>query len=605
MTLDNILEEIKKAETIVVLCHESPDGDAVASSLSVMHAVAKLGKEADVIIPEYSKVFDFLPGADKILQKGRTNKYDLAISVDCSDLKRLVGGKEYFETAKRTIEIDHHSVNSMFADFNYVDPVAPACCQVLIGMFEYFGIDIDKELGTCLLTGIITDTGGFQYSSVTSDTFEFAAQLLRKGVNISKICQEVLRTKTKAHCQLEKLIYERLEFIENGKVAITYLTLKDYAEYSNDMGDDEGLVESIRDIEGVEVAVLLKEKENGGFKISMRSKDNVNVSDICLLLGGGGHPRAAGCFITGDVSQAKTKVINTIKQQINNEEKIVDGIVIINKPKQQTSHDIVRKAKKILNEKVGHTGTLDPNATGVLPLLIGKGTELSKYLINHDKTYEAILQLGEKRDTGDVEGKIIEQKNVTEKSLNTENINSVFKTLIGKQEQIPPIYSALKVNGKKLYEYARNGENVKIEPRQIEIYSLELLNVDNINKTIHFKVECSKGTYIRTLCEGIAERLGTVGYMKELNRTRVGDFYIENSITIEQLEQSQYQIITIEQFFKDEEFINLTEKGLKLFLNGVQLTYHLVDGIYRIYQDDKFIGIGTIKNELLKRDIII
>ena len=167
------------------------------------------------------------------------------------------------------------------------------------------------------------------------------------------------------------------------------------------------------------------------------------------------------------------------------------------------------------------------------------------------------------------------------------------------------MYSALKVNGKKLYEYARNGENVKIEPRQIEIYSLELLNVDNINKTIHFKVECSKGTYIRTLCEGIAERLGTVGYMKELNRTRVGDFYIENSITIEQLEQSQYQIITIEQFFKDEEFINLTEKGLKLFLNGVQLTYHLVDGIYRIYQDDKFIGIGTIKNELLKRDIII
>ena len=145
MTLDNILEEIKKAETIVVLCHESPDGDAVASSLSVMHAVAKLGKEADVIIPEYSKVFDFLPGADKILQKGRTNKYDLAISVDCSDLKRLVGGKEYFETAKRTIEIDHHSVNSMFADFNYVDPVAPACCQVLIGMFEYFGIDIDKR----------------------------------------------------------------------------------------------------------------------------------------------------------------------------------------------------------------------------------------------------------------------------------------------------------------------------------------------------------------------------------------------------------------------------------------------------------------------------
>ena len=284
----------------------------------------------------------------------------------------------------------------------------------------------------------------------------------------------------------------------------------------------------------------------------------------------------------------------------------MDGIVIINKPKQQTSHDIVRKAKKILNEKVGHTGTLDPNATGVLPLLIGKGTELSKYLINHDKTYEAILQLGEKRDTGDVEGKIIEQKNVTEKSLNTENINSVFKTLIGKQEQIPPIYSALKVNGKKLYEYARNGENVKIEPRQIEIYSLELLNVDNINKTIHFKVECSKGTYIRTLCENIAKKLDTVGYMKELNRTRVGEFSIDDSITIEELENGNYNnFITVEEYFKNYKSINLNEKKLQLFLNGVQLTWNLEDGIYRIYWDNQFIGIGTIKNNLLKRDIIL
>lgn len=282
----------------------------------------------------------------------------------------------------------------------------------------------------------------------------------------------------------------------------------------------------------------------------------------------------------------------------------MDGIVIINKPKQQTSHDIVRKAKKILNEKVGHTGTLDPNATGVLPLLIGKGTELSKYLINHDKTYEAILQLGEKRDTGDVEGKIIEQKNVTEKSLNTENINSVFKTLIGKQEQIPPIYSALKVNGKKLYEYARNGENVKIEPRQIEIYSLELLNVDNINKTIHFKVECSKGTYIRTLCENIAEKLGTVGYMKELKRTQVGEFKIEDAITIEELMKKQ-TCITIENYFRQNKNINLNEKKLQLFLNGVQLTWPLPDGLYKVYSNEHFIGIGTVKNNLLKRDIII
>lgn len=317
MTLDAILEEIKKAEKIVILTHESPDGDAVASSLSVMHAMLQLGKEPDVIIPEYAKDFKFLPGSDKIKVESAIKQYDLAISVDCSDLKRLVGSKEYFETAKKTIQIDHHSVNAMFADLNYVDPVAPACCQVLIGMFEYLGVEIDKEIGTCILTGIIADTGGFQYSGVTSETFEFAAELLKKGVNISKICQKVLRNKTKAHCELVKLLYNRMEFFEDGKIVISYITVDDYKKVNAEMGDDEGLAEMERDIEGVEVAVLLKEKEGvNGFKASLRSKEYVNVSDVCMLLGGGGHPKAAGCLVGGTLEQVKTKVVNTIKQQI-------------------------------------------------------------------------------------------------------------------------------------------------------------------------------------------------------------------------------------------------------------------------------------------------
>ena len=284
----------------------------------------------------------------------------------------------------------------------------------------------------------------------------------------------------------------------------------------------------------------------------------------------------------------------------------MDGIIIINKPKNCTSHDIVRKAKKILNEKVGHTGTLDPNATGVLPLLVGKGTQIAKYIINHDKTYVAILQLGEKTDTADVEGNSIETKEVSEQSLKTEKVKEVLKSFIGKQEQIPPIYSAIKVNGKKLYDYARKGEKVEIQPRQIEIYDMELINVDKTNKTIEFKVDCSKGTYIRTLCENIAEKLDTVGYMKELNRTKVGEFSIDDSITIEQLENGNYNnFITVEDYFKNYENINLNEKKLQLFLNGVQLTCNLEDGIYRIYFDNEFIGIGTVKNNLLKRDIIL
>ena len=282
----------------------------------------------------------------------------------------------------------------------------------------------------------------------------------------------------------------------------------------------------------------------------------------------------------------------------------MDGIIVINKPKNCTSHDIVRKAKKILNQKVGHTGTLDPNATGVLPLLVGKGTQISKYLINHDKTYEAVLKLGEKTDTADIEGQIIEKKEVQPSSLEKENVERVLKSLIGKQEQIPPIYSAIKVNGKKLYEYARQGEIVEIEPRTIEIYDLKLIHIDN--QEITYKVHCSKGTYIRTLCEKIAEKLDTVGYMKELKRTQVGEFLIENSITIEELENDvEKNFITIERYFEKYPKINLNPKKLQLFINGVQLTHELQDGIYTIYSQEKFIGIGTVKNKLLKRDIVI
>lgn len=284
----------------------------------------------------------------------------------------------------------------------------------------------------------------------------------------------------------------------------------------------------------------------------------------------------------------------------------MDGIVIINKEKEYTSHDVVAKVKKILNEKkVGHTGTLDPNATGVLPILLGKGTKLSKYLINHNKIYEATLKLGEKTDTADIEGKITEEKDVKKENLSQENVTKVLKEFIGKSKQVPPMYSAIKVNGKKLYEYARKGQTIEIKPREIEIYGIELLNINN--NEISFKVHCSKGTYIRTLCENIAEKLETVGYMKELKRIEVGEFNIKNAITLKELESKKEKaIISIEEFLKDKQLINLNSKKVKLFLNGVNLEFKLEDGIYRIYNEkNEFIGTGTIKSNVLKRDIIV
>lgn len=284
----------------------------------------------------------------------------------------------------------------------------------------------------------------------------------------------------------------------------------------------------------------------------------------------------------------------------------MDGLIIINKPKSYTSHDIVNVVRKKLNiKKVGHTGTLDPNATGVLPILIGIGTKISKYLVEHEKTYIATLVLGKRTDTGDSEGNIIEEDNNFVNS-NKEKIESVLKSFIGKQNQIPPIYSAIKVAGKKLYEYAREGKAVDIKPREIEISEIALENYNNKDEIV-FKVACSKGTYIRTLCEDIAKRLGTVGYMKELQRTKVNEFDIKDAITLEDLDNVNIEdkIISIEKLFINNKKIDLNNRKLELFLNGVQLTHNLNDGVYRIYNNNNFIGLGTVKDKLLKRDIVI
>ena len=316
MTIDNIKEEIEKAKDIVILTHECPDGDAVGSALAMYLTLKKLNKEVDVIIPEYSNTFQFLPGADAIKKEGKAEAYDLAISVDVSSIRRMNGFAKYFEDAKTKIQIDHHQANDMFADYNFVNPDSPACAQNLILIIEELGIEIDKQIGTCLLTGIITDTGGFKYEGVSAETFEFTSWLLAKGVNVSEVYKRVLQTKTRANFELRKLIMDRMEFIENNKITFTYITLEDEKNTGAMPGDHEGLVEVGRDIEGVEVSIFIREIENGAYKVSLRSNNYVNVSDVCIAFNGGGHIRAAGCNISGPLEHAKEKIIYEVKKYI-------------------------------------------------------------------------------------------------------------------------------------------------------------------------------------------------------------------------------------------------------------------------------------------------
>ena len=315
MTIDNIKEEIQKAEDVVILTHENPDGDAIGSALAMYLTLKKLNKKVDVIIPELPKVYSFLPGADNIKKEGKEEIYDLAICVDVTGITRLNGYSKYFEDAKVKIQIDHHQVNEMFADYNFVNPASPACAQNLIFIIEQLGFEIDKEIGTCLLTGIITDTGGFKYEGVSAETFEFTSWLLAKGVNVSEVYKKVMQMKTRANFELTKLIMDRMEFLYDNKITFTYMTLEDEKNVRAMPGDNEGLVEIGRDIEGVEVSILLREKESG-YKVSLRSNDYVNVSDICVIFGGGGHRKAAGCNLYGTLEECKEKIISEVMKHI-------------------------------------------------------------------------------------------------------------------------------------------------------------------------------------------------------------------------------------------------------------------------------------------------
>ena len=295
----------------------------------------------------------------------------------------------------------------------------------------------------------------------------------------------------------------------------------------------------------------------------------------------------------------------------------MDNIIVVNKDKDYTSRDVVNVIGKIFNtKKVGHTGTLDPLATGVLIVCMNKALKVVDLITASDKEYIAKVVLGIDTDTLDITGNII---NECRTNVNVDMVKSVLNSFIGKSIQEVPKYSAVKVNGKKLYEYARSGKKIEVKAREIEIYAIDLIEVSSKNNEITFRVHCSKGTYIRSLCEDIATKFETVGYMKSLKRTQVGNFKIDNSITIEELKNLiennenididdilKNKIITAEEIFKKFQSINLDEKKLEMFLNGVMLTQNLDEGVYKIYnKNSEFIGTGTIKNKLLKRDIIL
>ena len=265
----------------------------------------------------------------------------------------------------------------------------------------------------------------------------------------------------------------------------------------------------------------------------------------------------------------------------------MNGILLVNKPIDFTSRDVVNKLTKILKtKKVGHTGTLDPIATGVLVVCVGNTTKLCELLTSEHKEYIATIKLGIKTDTLDTTGNIIEKKeyNVTE-----EQIKEVLNSFLGTSIQTTPIYSAVKVNGKKLYEYAREGKNVELPKREINITNIELLSYKD--DEIKFKTTVSKGTYIRALIDDICNKLNTVGTMSSLIRTKQGKFTLEETFTLEDVENGKYELISIEKALSDIETITIDEDTYNKVKNGAIIPRQFNNDYANLLYNNKIVAI--------------
>lgn len=294
----------------------------------------------------------------------------------------------------------------------------------------------------------------------------------------------------------------------------------------------------------------------------------------------------------------------------------MNGILNILKPTGMTSHDVVSRVRRIANmKKVGHTGTLDPNASGVLPICLGKATKIAELILNKEKTYIGELTLGIQTDTYDSFGKVIQKKDPTH--ITEEDIYSVFEKFKGEITQTPPIYSAIKVNGKRLYELARSGQtDVEIKSRKVLVKDIKIKSIDN--QKVLFEATVSKGTYIRSLCKDIGDELGVGAHMSFLLRTKSGNFDIKNTYTLEELEQAskesklQDYILGIDYPLVNYRRIDVKQSAYKAFSNGNTIYQKGLiinhkyndEELVKVYIDDKFCAIGKIKiqdnNMLLK-----
>lgn len=316
--LSDAAAAISASQSIVLACHVNPDGDALGSLLGLALALIPLGKTVVCLSEDgVPDILRFLPGAELITQTTDVPVFDLALVVDSGELPRVGETvKPLIARAKRVVDIDHHVTAGAFGDIRVLDSRAASTAEIVYALLETLGIPITPDIATCLFTGVITDTGSFRFQNVTPNTLRVAAKLLEAGAPPAHISENVFENRTFAATRLLGHALSSLSQTPDGKIIWAHITAKDFQELGATDQDTEGVVNYVRGVRGAEVGVLFREMETGKIRVSLRSRESVNVAEIASRFGGGGHRMASGCTLDAPLAQAEQTVIQAVQSAL-------------------------------------------------------------------------------------------------------------------------------------------------------------------------------------------------------------------------------------------------------------------------------------------------
>jgi len=314
MELNQIVQIAKNKKNIYIIGHDNPDGDCIGATLSLAMLLEKCNIATKVLLKDIPEVYSFLP-IDKWVVDKPVDNIDLLIALDCSDMSRLGNFSEYILKANTIINIDHHVSNTMYGDFNEVNTVASSTSEIIYELVNDYSL-LDKDIATCIYTGIIYDTGVFKHSSTTKRTHEIAGKLIEFDFDFTEIINNLFYKNTLTSLKSKERAISHLNIVEQGQIAISYLTIEDIKDIKAKKSDTEGIINLILQLDEVHVSAFLYEVESNKFKVSLRSKGNVDVCKVAMAFQGGGHVKASGCLIEGQLKDNITKIINKIKEQL-------------------------------------------------------------------------------------------------------------------------------------------------------------------------------------------------------------------------------------------------------------------------------------------------